>query len=136
MDYNDGHLVTDATPAPVPRFESDAMRVAPRIGEAKTELSSAAFQPPKRRGLGEVLVEPSMTRAAEVQRPARVMLTASWRGDKLQDRMEGLAVGESLADDCRLAGDAAESRERKQFDPISGRRQTHALPSRRRPGCA
>src|SRR6267154_2328264 len=86
------------TPAPMPGFVADAVRIISWIRKMKSKFAGVALEPAEGARAAEFFVEADVVGRAHVERAARVVLAIAGRGDEAENLGDGLAGGEFAAD--------------------------------------
>ena len=115
----------------MPGLVADAVTIFSRVGHHEAKFVSPSPEPPALPGAAEILGQGGLTGCADIDRPARVMLAVAGGGDPFQDLGQFLAGSELAANDGRLPGGAAITREGNEDDPVLLGGGSHPAPSDR-----
>ena len=112
----------------MPGLVSDAELVAARVAHAEAVSSGVVGQPLKSGGIFKLLGKDFAIRRTDIERPARVMFAVAGRGVDGKYFFYRLAARQFFRDQIMLILRAAESRDEKHLDPLSGRGLFHRRP--------
>src|SRR5438552_4183397 len=117
-------------PAPVPWFVGNALAIASRVRQAKSELGRVVPEPSKLPRARKRDLQLDVVRRAKVERTAGMVLAAAGHRAHPEDGCDAISAGKFAPDDRGLACDAPEGRQREQGDTFRDGSGPHPPPGR------